>query len=192
MLKYIKEIMIREKILSKSPQETIEIARKLVLSLEDRNINIFISGELGAGKTHFTKGIFQGLGISSEATSPTFDLLVSYETPDRFKVNHLDLYRLNILSFEDEVWLAEILEEKSLNVVEWADKFDLENIHKKCIYIKIEKLTNSLQNELGFEEVKEYLEDIERRNNLDKSSEQSFDEGFINDKEERIINIHIY
>lgn len=140
--------MIRKKVVSKSPQETIDIAKKIVNSLVSKNVNIFISGDLGAGKTHFTKGLFEGLSISESATSPTFELVSSYQNLDSWKVNHLDLYRLNILSLEDEIWLSEILEEKATNIVEWADKFDLENIKKKCIYIKIHKLEDENEREI--------------------------------------------
>jgi len=140
--------MNRKKVVTKSPEETINLARKIIESLSNKNINIFISGDLGAGKTHFTKGLFQGLGVSETATSPTFELVSTYYGNSSWAVNHLDLYRLNILSFEDEVWLSEILEQEATNIVEWADKFDLENIKKKCIYIKIHKLENENEREI--------------------------------------------
>jgi tRNA threonylcarbamoyladenosine biosynthesis protein TsaE len=83
---------------------------------------IALVGGLGMGKTHFTKGLLQGLGSDEMVTSPTFSLLQEYHE-GRLPVFHLDLYRLES---EDEVlrlgW-DDYLEADGLVVVEWADLF---------------------------------------------------------------------
>lgn len=83
-----------------------------------------LSGDLGAGKTTFSRSLTQVLGCKKLATSPTFSVLQHYEG-GRLPVFHADLYRLGS---EDEVYdlgWDEFLEEYStgLMIVEWADKF---------------------------------------------------------------------
>ena len=62
--------------ISTSVDETYKIASDLINSLENKRTNIFINGELGAGKTHFVKGIFKSLGFEKSPTSPTYDLVI--------------------------------------------------------------------------------------------------------------------
>ncbi|GAA5482514.1 tRNA threonylcarbamoyladenosine biosynthesis protein TsaE [Haloferula sargassicola] len=79
-------------------------------------------GGLGAGKTHFTKGLASGLGCGAEATSPTFALLHEYPG-GRLPLVHLDFYRLES---EDELLAIgwdELLDQGGVVVAEWADRF---------------------------------------------------------------------
>ncbi len=83
-----------------------------------------LCGDLGAGKTTFSRALTQALGCSKLATSPTFSVLQHYEG-GRLRVFHADFYRLGS---EDEVYdlgWDEFLEEYStgLMIVEWADRF---------------------------------------------------------------------
>lgn len=125
--------------ISSSTDETKLIARNFINSLEDKNVNIFLSGDLGAGKTQFVKGIFEGLGYEGSPTSPTYDLVLTYKINDLI-VNHLDLYRIEVLNLEDEVWINQILNQKSLNIVEWGNKFDFDNLLKPEYLINISVL----------------------------------------------------
>ncbi len=79
---------------------------------------LFLSGELGAGKTTLTKGIAKGLEIETEITSPTFQLRKTYE--GRFILNHLDLYRLERPA-ELAIFEPEVMVEEGVTVVEWGD-----------------------------------------------------------------------
>ncbi|MBS0660989.1 MAG: tRNA (adenosine(37)-N6)-threonylcarbamoyltransferase complex ATPase subunit type 1 TsaE [Verrucomicrobia bacterium] len=81
-----------------------------------------LCGDLGAGKTHFVKGVCQGLGADAEVTSPTFTLLHEYRG-GRLPVFHFDLYRL--ASAEEALGLGfdDYLEAGGVCVLEWADKF---------------------------------------------------------------------
>ena len=89
--------------------------------LKDGSV-IALCGELGAGKTHFTKGLAAGLGCTGEVTSPTFNLAHEY-TGGKLPMFHFDFYRMES---EDEVlrigW-DEYLDAEGVVVVEWPDKF---------------------------------------------------------------------
>jgi tRNA threonylcarbamoyladenosine biosynthesis protein TsaE len=91
---------------------------------------ILLSGDLGAGKTTFTKGFARGLGITAEITSPTFTLMNLYELPKKrrgiTKLVHMDAYRLEstaefiALGAEDYIGAAD-----TVSIVEWAEKIPL-------------------------------------------------------------------
>ena len=83
---------------------------------------IALSGELGAGKTQFVRGLVRGLrGNPHAVSSPTFVLLNVYDT-GRLKVFHLDAYRVRGAEDFDAIGFAELLEQGGVVVVEWADR----------------------------------------------------------------------
>lgn len=104
-----------------SPEEMISLGRKMAEDLKPGSV-LALQGGLGAGKTHFTKGIAAGLGYEGEVTSPTFTLVHEY-AGGRLPIYHFDFYRM---ASEDEVlrigW-DEYLDENGVVVVEWPDKF---------------------------------------------------------------------
>jgi tRNA threonylcarbamoyladenosine biosynthesis protein TsaE len=106
--------------LTHSDEETFALGEKIGEQLESRAI-FLLSGDLGAGKTVFAKGVAAGLGIEpSEVTSPTFTLINEYEGHLRFY--HIDLYRLEAGACR-ELGLDEIFEEKkSVVLIEWAER----------------------------------------------------------------------
>ena len=80
-------------------------------------------GDLGAGKTHFVKGVVQGAGVpEGNVTSPTFTLVHEY-TGGRLPVFHFDFYRLESAAETLALGLDEFLDGDGLTVIEWADKF---------------------------------------------------------------------
>lgn len=116
---YTRHAMTR--LVSTSPEETVDAGRALAGRLGP-GCCIALEGDLGAGKTHFVRGLVAGWGGAQEATSPTFALVHEYATP-RGPVFHLDLYRA---SSADEVWSAaqdELHAPHGMVVVEWADRF---------------------------------------------------------------------
>lgn len=117
--------------------ETISIAESFLNSLNNKNCIIILAGDLGAGKTHFTKGIFKAVGFKNyqEITSPTFDLVNTFQV-DNLKVHHFDLYRLEKLNSDDEMWLYELLNENSLCILEWGDRFEF-HINKPIYLVEI-------------------------------------------------------
>ncbi|BDH63391.1 tRNA (adenosine(37)-N6)-threonylcarbamoyltransferase complex ATPase subunit type 1 TsaE [Lysinibacillus sp. PLM2] len=102
-------------IMIKSLEETNNLASKLADLLKAQD-TITLEGDLGAGKTTFTKALAKGLGINRTVNSPTFTIMKQYE--GRVTLNHLDVYRLAD-SDEDLGW-DEIFYGDSVTVVEWA------------------------------------------------------------------------
>lgn len=80
---------------------------------------VLLSGDLGAGKTTFTRGLARGLGAAGPVTSPTFTLMHQYD--GRLPVYHFDLYRLEEAGDLAELGLAEFLYGDGVAVVEWPD-----------------------------------------------------------------------
>lgn len=110
-----------QRIDTSTPAETVAAGRELATRLPPGSV-VALSGDLGAGKTHFARGLAEGWGAIEEATSPTFALLHEYATP-RGKVLHLDLYRAKDA---EEIWSAvhdELGAADGLLVIEWADRF---------------------------------------------------------------------
>ena len=83
---------------------------------------IGLDGDLGAGKTHFCKGLVAGLGSDDAVTSPTFALVQEYRG-GRLPVFHFDWYRLDSAAELDRIGWDEYLDEGGIVVVEWAGKF---------------------------------------------------------------------
>ena len=83
---------------------------------------VALVGGLGAGKTHFTKGIVRGLGSAAEVTSPTFALVHEY-SGGRLPVVHLDFYRLGSEAELAGLGWDELLDHGGVVVAEWADCF---------------------------------------------------------------------
>ncbi len=81
-----------------------------------------LTGDLGAGKTHFSKGITAGLGATSPVTSPTFTLIHEY-LGGRLPVYHFDFYRLDDEDEALKIGLDEYLDGDGVCLIEWADKF---------------------------------------------------------------------
>ena len=103
-----------------SPEETFEIGRKLGESIAGGS-TVLLHGDLGAGKTLFTKGLAEGLGIYAEdVTSPSFTLVNIHE--GRLRLYHVDLYRLDE-GASGELGLEEMFEDQSaVTVIEWAER----------------------------------------------------------------------
>ena len=103
--------------ISKSEQDTLNVGRELAQSLSGGEI-ITLCGDLGAGKTVFTKGIALGLGITDTVVSPTFTLMNEYE--GRLSLYHYDCYRINSGKEAYEAGLTEYFGLKSgICVIEW-------------------------------------------------------------------------
>ena len=111
--------------------------RDYTLSLDDENATlalgrsfsgvlraplvIYLQGDLGAGKTTFTRGLLQGLGFKGNVKSPTYTLVESYDF-DHLTIHHFDLYRFS----SPEEWLdsglSELFTSESICLIEWAEQ----------------------------------------------------------------------
>lgn len=83
---------------------------------------IALIGDLGAGKTVFTKGVAVGLEITNIITSPTFVLMMLHES-GRLPLYHVDLYRLSDDSEAELIGIPEAVEGEGITVIEWANLF---------------------------------------------------------------------
>jgi tRNA threonylcarbamoyladenosine biosynthesis protein TsaE len=110
--------------LTHSSEETIELGRKLAAELRPP-VLVYLSGDLGAGKTTLTKGIASGLGAAREedVTSPTFTLVHRYDGTTR--VYHIDLYRIGNFHDLETLGLEDVFSEKAVILIEWPDRMTL-------------------------------------------------------------------
>ncbi|WP_026105211.1 tRNA (adenosine(37)-N6)-threonylcarbamoyltransferase complex ATPase subunit type 1 TsaE [Halalkalibacterium ligniniphilum] len=100
---------------SQSPEETIAFAEKLAAWVVPGDV-ITLEGDLGAGKTSFTKGLAKGLGVKRVVKSPTFTIIKEYQ--GRLPLYHMDVYRL--ADSEEDLGFEEYFEGQGITVVEWA------------------------------------------------------------------------
>ncbi len=106
---------------SSSTAETIALGEKCGELLAAGDV-LVLTGDLGAGKTQFTKGIARGMGISADVTSPTFTIEMVYEG-GMMPLYHFDLYRLNDSSQLDDIGLFDAMESDGPTVIEWGEQF---------------------------------------------------------------------
>ncbi|MGL4570080.1 MAG: tRNA (adenosine(37)-N6)-threonylcarbamoyltransferase complex ATPase subunit type 1 TsaE [Clostridium sp.] len=96
-----------------------------------------LTGELGTGKTHITKGIATGLGVSDNITSPTFNIVNEYDS-GRLKLNHFDVYRV---SDPDEIYAIgfdDYIFSDAVSIIEWANYIE-EILPNDFLHIYIQK-----------------------------------------------------
>lgn len=98
-----------------SELETLRIAEKLALLVKPGDV-ITLEGDLGAGKTTFTKGLAKGLGIIRNISSPTFTIIKEYQ--GEIPLYHMDVYRLE--HSEEDIGFEEYFNGDGVCVVEWA------------------------------------------------------------------------
>ncbi len=104
---------------STGPSDTAVIAQAIAAVLEPNDV-LVLGGDLGAGKTTFTKALGAALGITEPITSPTFTLHQQYEG-GRLVLNHLDVYRIDQIDEVIDLALPELFESGGAVVIEWGD-----------------------------------------------------------------------
>ena len=109
-------IEMEYKITTHNERETIELAQNFE-SEKFPNMIICLDGELGSGKTIFTKGIANALGITESITSPTFTIIKEYD--GELPLYHMDVYRLN--GNVEGTGIEEYFTKGGVVVIEWAD-----------------------------------------------------------------------
>lgn len=130
--------------MSKSAEQTEKLGRKFAEKLFGKNI-VALYGQLGSGKSVFSRGLAKGLGIKAQIISPTFVFMRSYPFSKNGKKQifyHLDLYRgEKTLDFQS-LGLDEIFAKQGIVVIEWANKLK-GNLPKNRIDIYFETLSEN-------------------------------------------------
>lgn len=136
-----------------SEEDTKKLAEMLGSKITDP-ILITLEGDLGVGKTTFTKGLGKGLGVKRVITSPTFTIIKEYA--GRMPFYHIDAYRLEFS--EEDLGIEEYILSKSVTVIEWA-KFIEDVLPTKRLAIQINYIANSIR-EVIFETKDKQIEHL--------------------------------
>lgn len=121
---------------STSSQMTFEFAKKIGENLKSRDV-LCLDGDLGVGKTVFTKGVAAGLGIKDDVSSPTFTLIQEYYG-GRLPLYHFDVYRIDGPWDMDDLGYEEYFYGEGVCLVEWGSMIK-ELFPENTIYVRIEK-----------------------------------------------------
>ena len=122
--------------ISNSPADTVALGETFGRAARQGWV-IALSGELGAGKTQFVKGLARGLGISARIHSPTFAVVAEY-TGGRLNLFHMDLYRLETPAQILSAGLEEFLQPDGVAVIEWAERIPPALRPATCLSVQIE------------------------------------------------------
>ncbi len=104
----------------KDESETLRFAESMASHLLP-GMNLYLKGELGAGKTTFVRGLLRGLGYQDKVKSPTYTLVESYSF-EKFMIYHFDLYRFKGEHEWDDAGFREYFNETSICLIEWPEK----------------------------------------------------------------------
>lgn len=122
-----------------SPEETEKIGEALAKNLQPGTVLAY-RGDLGAGKTAFTRGLARGLGCKETVTSPTYTIVNEY-LGGRLPLFHFDMYRL---ASSDDLWdigWEDYLEREGVCAVEWSE--NVQDAMENAVTVTIEKLGES-------------------------------------------------
>lgn len=118
--------------MTNTTEETMEFSQRLASHLQPGDV-IALEGDLGAGKTTFTKGLALGLGVTRTVNSPTFTIIKEYQGKE-LPLYHMDVYRLE--SESEDLGFDEYFEGDGVTVVEWAHLIE-EQLPKELLLIEI-------------------------------------------------------
>jgi len=143
-------------ITSESPEQTIELGRKIGSQLKGGEI-VAVCGPLGSGKTHLIKGIAAGAGAEDNGrgvNSPTFVIVKEYA--GRLDIYHIDAYRLGSIAEFEMIGFDDFCYPQSVVLIEWADK--VESALRAIDYIRIELFhAGETQRNIHVENTPEYI-----------------------------------
>ena len=146
--------------ISHSPADTAALGEQWGRAAQNGMV-IGLSGDLGAGKTQFVKGLARGLGIAARVQSPTY-VLVNIYTGGRLTLFHLDLYRLDTPGQIAAAGLEEYLRPAGVTVIEWAERW-LDQVQSlKSKVQSLESEGTGLRQRLRWVQI-EVLSETERR-----------------------------
>lgn len=119
-----------------TPEDTFRIGEEIARQAKPGEIYT-LNGDLGVGKTVFTKGIASGLGIQEPVTSPTFTIIQEYDS-GRLPLYHFDVYRIGDPEEMDEIGYEDYFYGQGLCLIEWAELIE-ELIPPEAIRVYIDK-----------------------------------------------------
>ncbi|EPY2272786.1 tRNA (adenosine(37)-N6)-threonylcarbamoyltransferase complex ATPase subunit type 1 TsaE [Clostridium sporogenes] len=102
-----------------------------------------LNGDLGAGKTHLSKGIAKGLNIKDNITSPTFNIVNEYD--GRLKLYHFDVYRVNDPDEIEAIGFDEYIFGEGISIIEWSDYIE-DLVPNEHMDIRINKIPEKGEN----------------------------------------------
>lgn len=125
-----------------SPEETIELAKKAGALMRGGEI-ICYRGDLGAGKTTFTRGLSLGMGLGDEVTSPTFALVNEYRGKAGLSLIHFDMYRINGGADLETTGFFDYMDDDTVLAVEWSENISDELQDYEVITITIDRIDDN-------------------------------------------------
>lgn len=146
--------MLKYKIISKSADETRQLAAKLIRLLDVGDV-VLLTGDLGAGKTTFVSGALNELGYKDHVVSPTFNILKCYfeVTPN---IYHIDAYRLEDQNID--IGLEEYIEGNGICFIEWP-KFIEPLIPMRHLEISLERISDN-EREITLVDQNDFYKDV--------------------------------
>ncbi|MFT4416898.1 tRNA (adenosine(37)-N6)-threonylcarbamoyltransferase complex ATPase subunit type 1 TsaE [Fredinandcohnia humi] len=131
--------MVNYELVTNTPEETFHFSNRLAERLQPGDV-LTLEGDLGAGKTTFTKGLAKGLGITRTVNSPTFTIIKEYQ--GRLPLYHMDVYRLE--NSEEDLGFDEYFDGEGVTVVEWAHLIK-EQLPKNRLIISIKHIGDTMR-----------------------------------------------
>jgi tRNA threonylcarbamoyladenosine biosynthesis protein TsaE len=131
----------KKEFITSSEEETENIGKTLAMSLS-KGDSVLLRGNLGAGKTVFSRGFARGLGITEPVSSPTYTIVQEYELPDGGRLYHLDLYRISGVNAALAFGVDEFLDDpQGISLIEWPDRID-GILPENAVCVEIEHLSD--------------------------------------------------
>lgn len=124
---------------SYSPKETEELAFKLAKALPYGKV-VAMFGDLGAGKTAFTRGFTKGMGINCDVSSPTFALVNEYRGSDKV-LYHFDMYRISGWDDLYSTGYFDYIDEGASLIIEWSENIEAV-LPDDCVRVEIKKTSD--------------------------------------------------
>ena len=132
----------RKEIITSSEEETENIGKELAQSLS-KGDSVLLRGNLGAGKTVFSRRFARGLGITEPVSSPTYTIVQEYELPAGGRLYHLDLYRISGVNAALAFGVDEFLDDPDgISLIEWPDRID-GILPENAVSVEIEHLSDT-------------------------------------------------
>lgn len=132
--------LVREKAFcygSSSVEDTVHLGELVAGCLQDGDV-LVLTGGLGVGKTHFTKGVSAGLGDTHPVTSPTFALMAVHDG-GRIPLFHFDLYRLEHAYELEDTGIYDVLGYEGVCLLEWGEQFQ-DELTDEYLSVRIERV----------------------------------------------------